>query len=605
MNRDSLVGVAKVSSPSDYPVSITLDNVTVRLEKVENRKHFDCSGTGCFYLFDDNNDICPYQKSVMLKPSSHSELCAVSIVLHIINASNNDFSISSIVMIDTQGFKFDGAHVCDSFLSRRLQAPSEVLSSTQSRQLHIFPELEAGIEPSCFILKSDMMEFRFEVGELSEEVRYLLKPPRPRDSVTEKIKAFIKSDSYHRFITSIQEEHIELAQESFDFVVANLASNYYSFVGNSNNVWDNEKHLIEYYPIIVSLAEIVTYPCAKKTIITIPSRALESCKTIIEKYSDDYKIYPVHIMGQDITAIILIQVFSSDDELSKTKSIGYIIWNEIEASRIQCGICSLTKKVSNTLNPEQIYLSGGRELDLSDLGRNAKAGFREDLREAFRSSWEANVARALKRTGHKYKYETQTYEMKKYTYLPDFTLEDGTILEVKGIWDIDSLGKVSEFHKTYPGTRFLTLDSEMYYDLNRKFGDTLNWERSSFAIHNNIVSIVGLSFVADQMVFERLEINSKVFLVREPENKYDNYAILVTADDGRPIGHVSAEWAVVYAPKMDAGAEYEATIKEIAPKVIKAEIVRTNIDKEILYDCFKSNSNDEDTADGQFTMTLF
>lgn len=604
MAIDYYVGSAKADNQSDFPVSITLDNVTVRLESIEINKSFDCGS--CYYLNRKNHDICSFQKDLALKPDLQKPLCATAILVHIINASesNIDFYSSSWVMIDSDGYKFEASSPCNNLLSRRIQPPETVLSSTQAKHLILFPELEEGIIPSLFLLKVAMREYRFEVGELSEEIRYTLKPPKPRDSLTDKKKAYIKSDSYGLFVRALREENIELEQDDFDYVVANLASNYYSYVGNSNNVWDNEKYLIENYPIIVSLAEIVSFQCAQKTVITISSRSLDPCKAIIEKHCRDYKLYPIHVLGQDILAITFIQVFNSEDDLRTTTSIGSVIWDEIEDSRIKCGICSLTKRTSNSLHPDQIYLSGGRELDLSDLSRNANAGYREDLRESFRSSWEANVARVLKMTNHQYKYEEQAFEMKKYTYLPDFTLEDGTILEVKGIWDVDSLGKVAEFHKTYPEIRFLTLDSELYFDLNKKYSNTLNWERSSISIHNNLISVVGLSFVSDQTVFENLEIDSKVMLVREPDNKYDNYAILVTAVDGRPIGHVSAEWAVVYAPKMDAGAKYEATVKEIAPKVIKAEVVRTNTDQEVIYDCFMVQNRDGD-PEGQYTMTLF
>lgn len=604
MAIDYFVGSAKADNQSDFPISITLDNVTVRLESIEINKRFDCSS--CFYMNQKNHDICSNQKDLALKPAPQKPLCATAILVHIINASESDidFYSSSWVMIDSDGYKFEASSPCSILLSRRIQSPETVLSSTQAKHLVLFPELEDGIIPSLFLLKVAMREYRFVVGELSEEIRYTLKPPKPRDSLTDKKKAYIKSDSYGLFIRALREENIELEQDDFDYVVANLASNYYSYVGNSNNVWDNEKYLIENYPMIVSLAEIVSFQCAQKTVITISSSSLEPCKAIIEKYCRDYKLYPIHVLGQDIIAITIIQVFNSDDKIRTNASIGGIIWDEIEDSRIKCGICSLTKRISNLHHPDQVYLSGGRELDLSDLSRNANAGYREDLRESFRSSWEANVARVLKMTKHKYKYEEQTYEMKKYTYLPDFTLEDGTVIEVKGIWDVDSLGKVAEFHKTYPEIEFLTLDSELYYDLNKKYCNSINWERSSISIHNNIISVVGLSFVSDQTVFESLEIDSKIMLVREPENKYDKYAILVEAVDGRPIGHVSSEWAVVYAPKMDAGAKYKATIKEIAPKVIKAEVVRTNTDQEVIYDCLKVQNKDGDSEE-QYSLTLF
>ena len=74
---------------------------------------------------------------------------------------------------------------------------------------------------------------------------------------------------------------------------------------------------------------------------------------------------------------------------------------------------------------------------------------------------------------------------------------------------------------------------------------------------------------------------------REPNNEFDRNAILVITEDGSPIGHLSGDWAAVYAPKMDCGMEYTATIFDVQPKVITAKMWRSNPDKEAFYECFK------------------
>lgn len=578
-------GNAKASSRSEFPLSITLENVTVIVESYENNKIFDCSN--CNRL--NRNSVCACREQAALEPNPRKHLRAVALIVHIINASDYDIDAyyNSWKMIDSQGYSFDGLWICDYFCSRRLKSAETVLRSTQARQIVLFPELEEGIVASQFILSTGQREFRFEVAELSESVRYLLKPPKPQDSITDKVNAYIKSDSYRVFFNALQDKHLVLEPEVLDSVIANLASNYYRFMGNSQNAWENEKQLLEHYPFIVSIADICTFEFAQKTIITIPNRAVSTCESIIEEYNVDYSVYPIQIFGQSLSAITFIEVFLSDDEMhSAPNTICHKVWHRIEDSKIKCGICSLTKNKFSNSDPSRIWLSCGRELDLSEVGRGANAGYREDLEDSFRSSWEANVARVLRRANTKYDYEAKTFQMKKYSYLPDFVLEDGSILEVKGIWDIDSLGKIKEIHKTFPDLKILTLDSEMYYDLDKKYHHLPGWEHSPVSVRNNTIPVVGLSFVQDQTVFDSLDIGTSVLLVREPENKFDNYAILVTSMEGKPIGHVSAEWAVVYAPKMDAGAKYEATIKEISPKVIKVEVGRTNLDQEVLYSCF-------------------
>ena len=64
-----------------------------------------------------------------------------------------------------------------------------------------------------------------------------------------------------------------------------------------------------------------------------------------------------------------------------------------------------------------------------------KGGFREDLNCFFRSTWEANFARALNFLEIKWEYENQKHRvyLGNYSYLPDFYLpENNLFIEIKG-----------------------------------------------------------------------------------------------------------------------------------------------------------------------------
>ena len=92
-----------------------------------------------------------------------------------------------------------------------------------------------------------------------------------------------------------------------------------------------------------------------------------------------------------------------------------------------------------------------------------KKGFRSDLNRGFRSAWEANFARVLNYLNINYDYENQRaafkltgkegnekYKFASAIYLPDFILEDGTIIEIKGEINYRSLANIALFRELYP-----------------------------------------------------------------------------------------------------------------------------------------------------------
>lgn len=213
-------------------------------------------------------------------------------------------------------------------------------------------------------------------------------------------------------------------------------------------------------------------------------------------------------------------------------------------------------------------------------------GFRIDLDYALRSSWEANIARVLKLKHIPYEYEREMFDLgEELCYTPDFFLPNGIIVEVKGYWGNESRKKVMLLQKNHPELTVLPLDSDMYYTIQSKYSGQIDgWEGNEKAkLVAETVSIVGMKFCASKDTLKNLTIGDSLILEREPENKYDKNAILVKNSCWFPVGHISGDWAAVYAPKMDAGMTYHAEIVEIQPSSIHAKVRRENIHAEILY----------------------
>lgn len=86
----------------------------------------------------------------------------------------------------------------------------------------------------------------------------------------------------------------------------------------------------------------------------------------------------------------------------------------------------------------------------------AKGGYREDLKQYFRSKMEANIARYYNFVGIKWIYEPQEFEFYKIKrgsrfYKPDFYLpEQDRFIEVKGWFRQQDKTKLKRFKKYYP-----------------------------------------------------------------------------------------------------------------------------------------------------------
>ena len=93
----------------------------------------------------------------------------------------------------------------------------------------------------------------------------------------------------------------------------------------------------------------------------------------------------------------------------------------------------------------------------------AKGGYRKDLKQFFRSKWEANIARYYNFVGIKWIYEPQEFEFYKIKrgsrfYKPDFYLpEQDRFIEVKGWFRPADKTKIRRFKKYYP-EEFTKLD---------------------------------------------------------------------------------------------------------------------------------------------------
>ena len=87
--------------------------------------------------------------------------------------------------------------------------------------------------------------------------------------------------------------------------------------------------------------------------------------------------------------------------------------------------------------------------------------------------------------------------------------------------------------------------------------------------------IAGTSYIDDQSIFDELKDGDKLFLKREPDNRFDENAILVLDENGRKLGYIPEKDNLVFARLMDAGKDLTARMTDMDKD---APFVRINID---------------------------
>lgn len=114
-----------------------------------------------------------------------------------------------------------------------------------------------------------------------------------------------------------------------------------------------------------------------------------------------------------------------------------------------------------------------------------KGGFREDLNQYFRSSWEANIARYFNFLSLAWEYEPRRFNFEDIesgvlSYMPDFYLPQLDIwIEVKGWMNEKSKTQLNYFEQFYPEyySKLVLIDEEKYCEIESDFKYTVSkWE---------------------------------------------------------------------------------------------------------------------------------
>ena len=86
-------------------------------------------------------------------------------------------------------------------------------------------------------------------------------------------------------------------------------------------------------------------------------------------------------------------------------------------------------------------------------------------------------------------------------------------------------------------------------------------------IKNVKLKVVGVTFtnkdgISRQSIIKELKENDKIFIRREPTNRYDTNAIMVLTEYGQ-VGYIGKDYSSILAPMMDAGAQFDVKVGDV------------------------------------------
>ena len=139
---------------------------------------------------------------------------------------------------------------------------------------------------------------------------------------------------------------------------------------------------------------------------------------------------------------------------------------------------------------------------------------RKHIKGRYRSGLEKEVAAYLRKTQKKVRYEVLKVEwedLRYRTYTPDFVLDNGIIIETKGIFDSNDRRKHREIQRQHPelDIRFVfsNAKAKLYKGAKSRY---FNWcEQHKFQWANRVIPEEWLKEKGKEIKVKRIELKTK------------------------------------------------------------------------------------------------
>jgi hypothetical protein len=139
---------------------------------------------------------------------------------------------------------------------------------------------------------------------------------------------------------------------------------------------------------------------------------------------------------------------------------------------------------------------------------------RKHIKGRYRSGLEKEVAAYLRKTQKKVRYEVLKVEwedLRYRTYTPDFVLDNGIIIETKGIFDSEDRRKHREIQRQHPelDIRFVfsNAKAKLYKGAKSRY---FNWcDQHKFQWANRVIPEDWLKEKGKEITFKKIELKTK------------------------------------------------------------------------------------------------
>ena len=100
--------------------------------------------------------------------------------------------------------------------------------------------------------------------------------------------------------------------------------------------------------------------------------------------------------------------------------------------------------------------------------------------------------------------------------------------------------------------------------VEKPFGELIKPLSNEILLFDSYVA--GTSYIEDESVLEEIKEGDKLTLKREPDNRFDDNAILVFDEKSRKLGYIPEKDNIVFARLMDAGKYLTAKVVDSVSK---------------------------------------
>jgi len=377
------------------------------------------------------------------------------------------------------------------------------------------------------------------------------------------IISFKKTPNYKKHLLPRINELIDLGRlsESLSDKIIRYKAEEYKIFTQNDKASKNLYHLLLYcYEAFEVIEYLIDPSVVKKYFLVINKQSKFEFEKILK--SEDLFLDSKEFIVTDEKSILIysgsIQTTDKDPYLSSCL--------KADQSGMKVGCYYYSGKDSHHNGVGFLYENNSR-FSISEFSKEdqskAKGGYREDLNSGFKSSWEANIARILNSRNLKWYYEYFYIQVPQSIYEPDFYFSsegDEIILEVKGMWDSRSIEKMAYMIREESDYMLIIVDTDLYRFLDNKYNHLPNWEKNEVPNGKYTLPVLGVNIENRRQHINALEKGEEIFLLREPNNPYDSYAIKVMNKEGKDLGYIKKEWAAIFSWKMDFGFKYKSVV---------------------------------------------